>query len=295
MKRRITLVQINYDASDTGRHIERIKGLIAENKSSDLIVFPELILHGHASVEKPEGFLFRRTEGGSEQHLSDEIAQFVKDLDARVLLGQIQRKGDMFYNLATYMDFATVQSYAKTHVHWTERYIAGRELKVISTPAGRLGMTICFDAAFPEIARVLALRGAEIIVNIAAVPRTFAVKYIWRRLAAMALNNQLFVVYVNRPGPYFTGRSAVFDPRGDLLAQAGKDEAVFHQEIDFDEIARWREEEMIYRHRRPLLYREIGREKSKRAKVSSMPKPRRRASASVEQDEPSPRREESHG
>jgi len=293
MKRRITLAQINYDAADTGRHIGRIKGLIAEHRSSDLIVFPELILHGHASVEKPEGFLFRRMEGGSEEHLSAEIAQFVKDLDARVLLGQIQRKGDMYYNLSTYMDFATVQSYAKTHVHWTERYIPGRELKVISTPAGRLGLTICFDAAFPEIARVLALRGAEIIVNIAAVPRTFAVKYMWRRLAATALDNQVYVVYVNRPGPYFAGHSAVFDPRGDLLVQAGEGEEILQQEIDFDEIARWREEEMIYRHRRPLLYREIGRETSKRARVSTLPRPRRRSA--VGEAEPQPRREESHG
>lgn len=284
MKRRITLVQINYDASDTRRHIERIKGVIAENKSSDLIVFPELILHGHASLEKPEGFLYRRTEGRGEHHLSEEIAQFVKEMDARVLLGQIMRRGDMFYNLATYMDFATVQSYTKTHVHWTERFIPGRELKVISTPAGRLGLTICFDAAFPEIGRVLALRGAEIIINISAVPKTFAVKYMWRRLAAMALNNQVYVVYVNRPGPYFAGHSAVFDPRGNLMAHTGKEEEVFDQEIDFDLIGRWREEEMIYRHRRPLLYREIGRETSKRAGVSKMPKSKKRVAAARKEE-----------
>jgi predicted amidohydrolase len=263
MKKLITLAQINFDAQGFQSHIERIKAIIAAHRSSDLIVFPELILHGHPSRERPEGFLFRRIEG-RERHLSEDMAAYVREMDARIIIGEIRRKGEMFYNLATYMDYATVQSYAKVHVHWTEQFVPGRDFPVLSTPAGRLGMTICFDSAFCEIGRVLALRGAQVLVNISAVPKSFPEKYMRRRLAALALNNQLFVVYVNRPGPFFSGASAVFDPRGDILAHAGEGEEVFQVEIDLEEIRSWREEEDIYGHRRPLLYREIGAEQQKR-------------------------------
>ena len=263
MKKLITLAQISCDAQGFQNHIERIKSIIAEYRSSDLIVFPELILHGHPSRERPEGFLYRRLEG-RERRLSEDMAAYVRELDARIIIGEIRRRGDMFYNLATYMDYATVQSYAKVHVHWTEQFVPGRDFPVLSTPAGRLGMTVCFDSAFCEIGRVLALRGAQIIVNISAVPRSFPVKYMRRRLAALALNNQLFVVYVNRPGPFFSGASAVFNPRGDILDHAGEGEEVLHVEIDLEVIRSWREEEDIYGRRRPLLYREIGAEKQKR-------------------------------
>lgn len=263
MKKRISLAQINYGPSDIPAHVDRIKRLISENRSSDLTVFPELILHGHPSLERPEGFLYRKAER-LERLISEDIARFVQAVDARVILGEIGRKGDHFQNLATYMDYSDVHRYAKTHVHWTENFMPGRELPVFSTPAGRLGMTICFDAAFLEVGRVLALRGAQIIVNISAVPQSFAVRYMHRRLAATALNNQVFVVYVNRPAPFFSGHSAVFDPRGEILAEAGEGESLVHVEIDLEEILRWREEEKIYEYRRPLLYRDIEIQTAKR-------------------------------
>ncbi|NPU85857.1 MAG: carbon-nitrogen hydrolase family protein [Syntrophaceae bacterium] len=270
MKKRITLAQINYTPEDPFGHVERIKSIIAENRASDLIVFPELILHGHPSLERPEGYLYRKTER-REGRLSEEIASFVREMDARVILGGIRRRGCLFYNLATYMDYTSVHSYAKTHVHWTENFIPGRELPVISTPAGRLGLTICFDSAFGEIGRILALRGAQVIVNISAVPKSFPVRYMRRRLSAMALNNQVFVVYVNRPGPYFSGHSAVFDPRGDMIAQVLDEEMIFHAVIDLEDLRSWREEENIYGHRRPLLYREIGMIQQKRNRKEIVP------------------------
>ncbi|NIT00542.1 MAG: hypothetical protein GTO09_00195, partial [Candidatus Latescibacteria bacterium] len=63
------------------------------------------------------------------------------------------------------MDSEKKESYVKTHVHWTENFVPGKRLKVFSTPVGKIGISICFDAAFPEVWRVLALRGARILVN----------------------------------------------------------------------------------------------------------------------------------
>lgn len=123
-----------------------------------------------------------------------------------------------------------------------QNFIAGRELKVFDSPFGKIGVTICFDAAFSEVWRVLSLKGADVIVNISAVPATFPVKYMWRRFVGAAMYNQIFVVYANRPGPYFSGHSAVFDPRGDLLVSSDSRETVMEAVIDLNEVQRCQNE-----------------------------------------------------
>jgi predicted amidohydrolase len=135
--------------------------------------------------------------------------------------------------------------------------VPGKELKVFDSPFGKIGINICFDSAFSEVWRVLALRGAPLIVNVSAVPKTFPVDYMWRRFRGAALFNQVFVVYANRPGNHFSGHSAVFNPQGDILVSAGPKEAVIEAVIDLSAVDRWRDEERVYPSRRPLLYREI--------------------------------------
>ena len=120
-----------------------------------------------------------------------------------------------------------------------------------------IGLLICFDSAFPETARVLALQGAKIIVVIAAVPKTFETKYMHRRMASIALNNQVFCVYTNRAGRNYDGHSAVFDPRGECVAMAGQKEELLSTEINLLDVDHWRCQESVYPRRRPELYGEI--------------------------------------
>jgi predicted amidohydrolase len=255
-KIKVCIAQINYNSKSIQRHVARIKNIIDEHKKFDLIVFPELILHGHPSFEKPEGFLYRKMKI-VYRSISEDLYEFVRSVNARVIIGESQRWGDRYYNVATYIDKNVTQSYTKTHVHWTEHFEPGRELKVFDAPFGKIGITICFDAAFSEVWRVLALKGARVIVNIAAVPKSFPVDYMWRRFVGAAIYNQVFVIYANRPGNFFSGYSAVFDPQGETLVKAGRRKAIIETEIDLSQVQGWRNEEQIYAHRRPLLYREI--------------------------------------
>ena len=254
--RKICIAQINYNSRNIQRHIGRIKNIIHNYKSYDLIVFPELILHGHPSFEKPEGFLYRRMKV-IYSAISRELYQFIRKEKARVIIGEVKRRGEKYFNLATYIDKNGTQNYTKTHVHWTENFVAGRKLVLFDSPLGKIGITICFDAAFSEVWRVLALKGAEIIVNISAVPKSFPVEYMWRRFIGAAIYNQIFVIYANRPGPSFSGHSAVFDPMGERVIQAGSKEKILEAHIDTSQVQRWRNQEQIYPNRRPLLYREI--------------------------------------
>ena len=253
---KICVAQINYDADHISTHVERIKHIIEEFREYDLIIFPELVLHGHPSFEKPEGFLFRRMKV-VYRSISEDLYRFVRELNARVIIGESKRWGDKYYNVATYVDKERTQSYTKTQVHWTENFEKGKSLKVFDSPFGKIGINICFDAAFSEVWRVLALKGAALVVNISAVPRTFPVAYMWRRFVGAAVFNQIFVVFANRPGPFFSGHSAVFDPWGELLVSAGGSAGTIEADMDLGEVERWRNEERIYPNRRPLLYREI--------------------------------------
>jgi predicted amidohydrolase len=201
--------------------------------------------------------------------ISKDLYQFVKSLNAAVIIGEVKRWGERYYNVATYVDREGTQSYTKTHVHWTENFVPGGELMVFDSSFGKIGITICFDAAFSEVWRVLSLKGADVIVNISAVPETFPVDYMWRRFAGAAIYNQIFVIYANRPARYFSGHSAVFNPQGDILVSTGSMEAIIEADIDLKDVQKWRREEVIYPNRRPLLYREIAN-RHKRGMGSSM-------------------------
>ena len=84
---KVCIAQINYQSQDIHHHVQRIKDIISDHKSADLIVFPELIVHGHPSFEKPEGFLYRRMKVlyGS---ISKQIYTFVQKTGARVIIGE---------------------------------------------------------------------------------------------------------------------------------------------------------------------------------------------------------------
>ncbi|HVM46055.1 MAG TPA: carbon-nitrogen hydrolase family protein, partial [Candidatus Thermoplasmatota archaeon] len=147
-------------------------------------------------------------------------------------------------------------SYAKTHVHWSEAFEPGTDFPVVRAFRVPLGMLICFDAAFPEVPRTLALRGAQIIVNISAIPESFPLKHVHRRVVACSVDNQVFTVFANRAGPGFRGGSMVVDPTGDVLGVAGE-AGDLTVDVDLDAVERWRKEEPLFAHRRPHLYRDI--------------------------------------
>ncbi len=120
---------------------------------------------------------------------------------------------------------------------------------VAPTPAGRLGMMICFEHAFPDVATALALRGAQVLVIPSAVP--FGYEHL--RTRARAQDNQGFAVGCNLAGDGFCGRSLVADPRGEVVAEAGTEETVLRAVLDLAAIER--EREPALRLRRPDLYR----------------------------------------
>jgi deaminated glutathione amidase len=135
------------------------------------------------------------------------------------------------------------------------------DVVVVSQLAGgaRLGMSICYDVRFPELYRVLAVRGAQIV----AVPAAFTLATTrdhWEvLLRARAIENQCFVIAPNQigahpPGPRCGGRSMIIDPWGLVLAQAPDVETAIVAELELDTLDRVRRRIPALTHRRPEAY-----------------------------------------
>lgn len=251
---RVTIIQFEEDAGKPRHNLDRMKAEIRAHRDSDLVVFPELALQGHEWVaEHPSPAEALR---GADPMMTYEIDALAAELRASVVFGETARVGGQLMNLATFTNGEERVSYAKTHVHWSEAFTPGEDLPVARGFARPLGMLICFDAAFPEVSRILALRGAEVIVNISAIPAAFPLKHVHRRLQACSVQNQVFTIFANRAGDGFLGGSLVVDPQGEVLATVGE-HGNLTVDIDLDEVQRWREAEPLFVHRRPHIYKDI--------------------------------------
>jgi predicted amidohydrolase len=128
---------------------------------------------------------------------------------------------------------------------------------VVDTSVGRIGVFICYDLRFPELARRLAVEGAEIIVVPGEWPKPREEH--WRTLLrARAIENQLFVVAANCCGVTgkldFFGSSLIIGPKGELLAEGGYEPAELVATLDFAEMQAWREQISCFKDRKPEFY-----------------------------------------
>ncbi len=125
----------------------------------------------------------------------------------------------------------------------------------IETPFGRIGLGICYDLRFPELARKQALQGCDVLVYPSAWVAGERKVEQWRTLlAARAIENELFVAGLSRTGGKYAGYSAVFGPRGELLDSAEDDETLLLAHIDTGIAQATRLQVPVFEHRRPDIY-----------------------------------------
>ena len=185
--------------------------------------------------------------------------------------------GGVYYNTAAVLgpDGAYLGKYRKHHLphclpgFWEKFYFKPGDLgyPVFETPFGRIGVYICYDRHFPEGARELGLNGAEIVFNPSATVAGLS-EYLWKlEQPAHAVANQYFVGAINRVGtepPWnigaFYGTSYFCDPRGQIVAEAARDQdEVLIVDLDLDLIRTVRHTWQFYRDRRPESYTRIAR------------------------------------
>lgn len=166
------------------------------------------------------------------------------------------------YNSAVCIDRGgnLMGTYDKQHLWALERFYfrSGCDSPVFETDFGRVGVMICYDMGYPEVARMLALQGADLVVC----PSAWCAEDmdVWDVNApARALENTVFLAAVNRYGEedglVMPGNSLVCNPRGHVVARLEEEaEGVLHTTIDLGQIADFRERSPYLRDRRPDLY-----------------------------------------
>lgn len=181
----------------------------------------------------------------------------------------------VYYNTAAVIDETGeyLGKYRKHHIphcnpgFWEKFYFKPGNLgfPVFQTRYGRIGVYICYDRHFPEGARELGLNGAEIVFNPSATVAGLS-EYLWKlEQPAHAVANQYFVGAINRVGteePWnigqFYGQSYFCDPRGQIIAEAGRDnDEVLVVDLDLDLIEEVRNTWQFFRDRRPEAYTRI--------------------------------------
>jgi predicted amidohydrolase len=252
----VVVLQMAAQPGERSANVDRFAELVRKHADgAELVVAPELVTSGYdLDVLARRG---RELAEPLDGPTSARVAELAAGTGATLVFGLLERDGDILYDTAVVATpDGQLVPYRKSHLYPTESalFAAGTELVVAPTPAGRLGMMICFEHAFPDVATALALRDAQVLVIPSAVP--FGYEHLLTlRTRARAQDNQVFAVGANLAGNGFCGRSLVADPRGEVLAEAGTSETVLRATLDLAAIEREREREPALRLRQPELYR----------------------------------------
>jgi deaminated glutathione amidase len=255
---------------DKQENLATAEALIRESAAAgaELVALPELwTCHGLETV-------YRENAEPIPGPTTDFLGRLARELGVYVLGGSILEGGpgaERLHNTSTFFDPSGQLSavYRKIHLfdvkapdreYLESKSIApGSEIVTAKAGAATLGLSVCYDVRFPELYRLLALRGAEIL----AVPAAFTLqtgKDHWELLLrARAVENQAFVVAPAQwgqkaDGRWTYGRSMIVDPWGTVLAQCPDRDGFAFAPLDLDYLDRFREEFPALANRRPEAY-----------------------------------------
>ncbi len=235
---KIAALQYHPRFGEREANFARVKELV-NNFKADILVLPELFGIGYTFISKEEAFSLSETQDGPTYHFLKEIAD---SIDGLVVAGYAEQdpKTDRIYNSAIAVDkTGLVANYRKVHLFNKEKlwFSPGDEgFKVFEFRGVKLGVMICFDWLFPESARTLALKGAQIIVH----PVNLVLPYCQNAMITRCLENGVFAITANRIGTEsrgsdsfkFTGMSQITGVKGEILAKASDfEETIISAEI----------------------------------------------------------------
>ena len=278
---RVAIMQIGYETvfEPHGRCLEDNCQLLSEylaeagKRGADLAIAPEC----WCSVGMPEenrdpAVLAEEIPGSGPLYrmFSDQARRF----EMHVLGWSYERDNGRIYNTAFILgpDGAFLGKYRKTHPVPIEETVRagispGEELPVFDLPFGRVGIMICFDDKFPEVSRILSVKGARLI----CFPSMNSPHHAWTsRSAVRAMDNGCFIASSLVLGIRVSeGEAAIYDPRGMIVASPGQRDGIAVGEIDlhkpymaeyhgtpedthFSDVRRF-----LLANRRPHLYRDL--------------------------------------
>jgi len=241
----------------------------AKESGADIALFPEIWNIGYTAFDKKKAGAKEQWQQRAIRRDSEFVKfyqRLAKELDMAIGITYLEKyDGAAPRNSISLIDRRgkIVMTYAKVH---TCDFMAmeaacspGDDFYVcdLDTAKGgvKVGAMICYDREAPESARILMLKGAELILT----PNACVLDN--RRIAQFktrAFENTMAVAMANYPKPKHNGRSTACDGRGDVIVKAGEDEGIFLANIDLEELRKWRGRTIWGNaYRRPHRYGEL--------------------------------------
>jgi len=194
------------------------------DEEADLLVLPELCNTGY--VFKSQEELRTLSEQIPEGETTQALTAFAKDHNLCIVAGVCERRNKDYFNSAVLVGpDGFISAYRKPHLFNTEKLWFAKgdgPLSVFDSPKARVGVMICFDWFFPEVMRILALKGAQVVCH----PSNLVLPFCQRTLLGSAVQNRVFVVTANRMGTErgitFTGMSQIVSPGMETLAASSR-------------------------------------------------------------------------
>jgi omega-amidase len=237
--------QLNILWEDKGKNFRKVRNLLDRKKlpAGSMVILPEMFATG-----------FSMNAGKIAEGADGPTTKFMRELarekDVYVVGGIVRTgSGTEIFNEAVCFSPSgkRVARYDKLHLFSpggeAQHYTPGRNITLFRWGKMRVALFVCYDLRFPEIFRMAALQGAEVMAVIANWPSRRCVH--WSALLqARAIENQAYVVGMNRcgrdPQLDYSGDSVVIGPWGETVASAGKMETVMSAELDWKAVRKAR-------------------------------------------------------
>lgn len=222
-------LQFEPEFGNTEVNIRKISRLI-EREDFDLLVLPELANSGYLFSSADE--LNKYSEEIPNGEFCKSLQSICAQKNAYIVSGICEKHGEEFYNSSILVrPDGKIITYRKIHLFYNEKnwfkpgniYLQAEEISG-RFGALKIGMMVCYDWIYPETARTLAMKGAQIICH----PSNLVMPYCQNSMFTRAVENRVFTITANRIGKEknngteleFTGKSVILSPKGEYLSTA---------------------------------------------------------------------------
>ena len=225
---RVAVVQTNPIFGEVKNNVQDALAMM-ESAKADLYILPELFNTGYNFIDQAEVNTFAESADGWTFKM---LSECVKEKTCYIVYGFAERADKIYNSSALIGHKGLVGIYRKVHLFDRENiYFAPGNLgfPVFDLPFGKIGMMICFDWLYPESARSLALKGAQLIAH----PANLVLPFCPDAMVTRCLENHVFTATANRIGEEkrgdgrlkFIGTSEIVAPNGSILCQLGEHKA----------------------------------------------------------------------
>ncbi len=241
----VMAIQMSSELGDKQKNIEKVKKLISENvkKETDIIVLPEVWTVGWACKYFKES-----AEDLETGNVTKFLSQTAKEHNINIIAGSyITKQNGKLYNTCPVFNRngELIAHYNKCHLfsyygdNEGEIVNAGKNPILVNIENVRVGLSICYDIRFPEIYRAYALKGVDLMVNVAAWGIKKEIPWV-SMTHSRAVENQCYFVALTQSGAilngdYNLGKSAIIDYKGDNLSQIDSGEGAISAKLNFEE------------------------------------------------------------